>query len=306
MNTKLLLLVSILFLSVNVHSQVGINTPTPSSTLDIKGSVEGNFREITGTGTLDNQDYHVSFSGISDAVLNLPAKSATDSTPADFRGRKYYIKNNSTANNLTLTAAAGQVIRSGGTAAANNTFIMQPGKYAVLTASGTNGWDLDVVVASVAANNWELVSTDANGATGAVTIPTGTAFTTLSSGRVTVTIPSGYTSSRVVLNFTGWGAAGNSDGLAGKGSLRFQVLQTGTKADGTAANATYASAMMTSWVMPTPASSTRFNYPVTLTLSTLSAGTYIFDIQMRREDENNATTSIANWGITGKADVYVK
>jgi hypothetical protein len=300
MKTKLLFLASTLFLSASAFSQVGINTPTPSSTLDVRGSIEGNFREITATSTLDNNDYHISFSGAADAILNLPAKSTADGTPADFRGRKYYIKNNSTTSNLTLTAAAGQIIRSGGATAATNTFIMQPGKYATITASGANGWDLDIVVAAISPNNWELVSTDTNGATGAVTVVAGAAYTTLPSGKVTVTIPSGYTSSRVVLNFTGWGAAGNTDALAAKGSLRFQILQTGT------ATATYASVMMTSWVMPTPTSSTRFNYPVTLTLTNLSAGTYTFDIQLRREDENNATTAISNWGITGKADVYVK
>ncbi|GEN72974.1 hypothetical protein [Chryseobacterium lathyri] len=296
MKTRLLLLASILFLSVNAHSQVGINTPTPSSTLDVKGSVEGNFREITGTSTLDILDYHVSFSGASDATLNLPAKSTTDGTPADFRGRKYYIKNNSTTNNLTLVAAAGQIIRSGGMAAANNTFMMQPGKYAVLTASGANGWDLDVVVSSVAANNWELASMDNQGPVIAFQAISTSGYTTLSGSAVTVIVPAGYTQRKVVLNFTGFGEGSGTTNA--QGTLRFQIVQTGT------ATATYGSVNMMSWVSLSGAIRS-FNHSTSYSISGLNPGTYTFNLQVSREGEIGVG-AVTNWGTVGRADVYVK
>ena len=296
MKTKLLFLASTLFLSASAFSQVGINTSTPSSTLDVKGSIEGNFREITATSTLDSNDYHISFSGGADAILNLPAKSTADGTPADFRGRKYYIKNNSTTGNLTLTAAAGQIIRSGGTAATSNTFIMQPGKYAVLTASGTNGWDLDIVVSSVAADNWELANMDNQGPVIAFQAITATGYTTLSGSAVTVTIPSGYTQRKVVLNFTGFGEG--SGATNAQGTLRFRIVQTGT------ATATYASVNMMSWVSLS-GTIRSFNHSTSYSISGLDPGTYTFNLQVSREGETGVS-AVTSWGTVGRADVYVK
>lgn len=300
MKTKLLFLASTVFLSVNAYSQVGINTSTPSSTLDIRGSIEGNFREITGTNTLDNKDYHVSFSGTTDAVLNLPAKSTTDGSMADFRGRKYYIKNNSTSSKLTLTAASGQTIRLGGNGTASNTLDLKPGKFGFLTANGVNGWDLDFV-ATAYNDNWVLANSDINGPViTSQAIPTGTTYTTANNCSVTVTIPSGVASSKVVLNFTGWGHAGTSTG--GGGSLRFQIVQSGTAA------ATYSSVMMTSWASPvgTPGGITRFNFPVVYSISNLPAGTYTFNLQTVREDETGAGIGVIFWGTMGRADVFIK
>jgi hypothetical protein len=298
MKTKLLFLASTVFLSANAYSQVGINTLTPSSTLDIRGSVEGNFREITGTSTLDNKDYHVSFSGTTDAVLNLPTKSTTDGSMADFRGRKYYIKNNSTSNKLTLTAASGQTIRLGGSGTASNTIDLKPGKFGFLTANGLNGWDLDFV-ATAYNDSWVLANSDITGpaAPTSQNIPSGAAFTTVTGCAVTVTVPAGVTSSKVVLSFTGWGDAAGS--ISAIGSFRFQVVRTGTS------SATYASTTMTSWALGS-AALVRYTYPVVYSISNLPAGTYTFNLQVRREDETGSNITTTFWGTLGRADVYVK
>jgi hypothetical protein len=73
-------------------SQVGINNATPSSTLAVSGSIEGNYREVTATDVLTKNDYHVSFAGSTPSILVLPTMSTTDNTESDFRGRKYYLK----------------------------------------------------------------------------------------------------------------------------------------------------------------------------------------------------------------------
>ncbi|MDP9961166.1 hypothetical protein [Chryseobacterium lathyri] len=300
MKKKMLFLAGTVFLSVNAYSQVGINTSTPSSTLDIKGAIEGNFREITGTSTLDNQDYHVSFSGTSDAILNLPTKSTTDGGVSDFRGRKYYIKNNSLSSKLSLTAAAGQTIRLGGSGTAANTLDLKPGTFGFLTANGVNGWDLDFV-ATAYNNNWMLANSEVNGPPTTATsqvIPSGTStFTVVNGCAVTVTVPSGVASSKVVLNFTGWGdAVGSTNSI---GSFRFQIVRTGTS------TATYASAMMTSWAVGS-AALVRYNYPVVYSISNLAPGTYTFTLQVRREDESGTGITTTFWGTMGRADVYVK
>lgn len=288
--------------SLLLFSQVGIKTVTPSSTLDIKGSIEGNFREITSTETLNATDYHVSFSGTSNSVLNLPTKSSTDDTTADFRGRKYYIKNNSVANVLTLTAATGETLRLGAGGSVN-TFAINPGTFVIITASSINGWDLDLAGSAIN-NNWSLVNSDLNGIINTFqAIPVGTTYTTINNSAVTVVVPSGAAVSKVALNFTGWGHV--RTGVNKTGSLRFQILQTG------ASSTVYNSVMMSSWAGGDVATTIRFNFPVVYTVNNLAPGTYTFRVQVVREEEGAGAViagadNFGIWGIQAKGDVYIK
>ncbi|MBB6370371.1 hypothetical protein [Chryseobacterium shigense] len=302
MKTKLLFWAGILFLSAHAYSQVGINTPTPSSTMDVRGSVEGNFREIItttipATEVLNPKDYHVSFSGTADLTLSLPSKSATDGTAADFMGRKYYIKNNSTSNILTLTAASGQIMRLGGYIANTGTFVLRPGKFATLTASGINGWDLDADV------NQSLV--DYNSSTpvtgGQLSgLPAGNNYVTIPGSSVTVTVPS--SNAKVVLNFTGYTMVYGSS-INAYGSLRFQIAQTGT------ATTTYGSVSMVSWYQnntPNPTPIAYSNFGTLYSISGLTPGTYTFTLQAKREYEGGTVGDVRVYHAIGRADVYLK
>lgn len=279
-------------------AQVGINTATPSSTLDLRGSLEGNYTSITTDYTVLSTDYQISFSGTANSILTLPAKSTTDGTVNDFRGRKYFVKNNSASNTLTFTTASADLIRFGGLKTNANTYTLKAGTYASITANGTTGWDLDIV-GNTGNDNWILNTTALNGFTNTLqNIPGGTTFNTVNNCSVTVTVPAGPSQSQTVINFTGWGevAAGNS----ATGSFRFQIVQSGTVA------ATYASAMMTSWAM-TAAGIARFSFPVAIAVTNLAPGTYTFTLQARREDEVGAApASVRIWGVQSKTDVFIK
>lgn len=297
MKIKFYVMAAFLFAAV-MKAQVGVNTQTPSSTLDVNGSFEGAYTSIAGNYTLTNKDYQVSFTGTADAVLTLPPKSTTDGSVNDFRGRKYYVKNNSTSNMLTLTTSSGDFLRFGGSKANATTYALKAGTYASITANENTGWDLDIV-GSTGNTNWILNTTALNGFTNvAQNIPTGNAFTTINNCSVTVTVPAGPTQSLTFINFTGWGEVAASNSATG--SFRFQIIQTG------AANATYQSAMMTSWSMSS-AGLARFSFPVVYALSNLAPGTYTFTLQARREDEIGAApTSMRVWGVQSKTDVFIK
>lgn len=226
--------------------------------------------------------------------------SATDNSISDFRGRKYYIKNNSTSSNLILTAVAGQTIRIGGNTVPANTYTVAPGVYGILTANGSNGWDLDLAVSTLPDTSWKLTSSGFNGTLNVLQpINTGTTYQTVNGSTVTITVPAGYTESRVVLKFDGWGDV--SAGGAAMGSLRFQIVQTGVSA------ATYASTTMASWSVPFANGSTpyRYNFPAAYSISNLAPGTYTFNLQVIRESEAGAAVNgLTMWGIQARAEVY--
>ncbi|KAB1229497.1 hypothetical protein [Chryseobacterium viscerum] len=290
MKTKLLFLAGAFLFSAQAYSQVGIKTPTPSSTLDVRGSIEGNYREISGPDTLMGNDYHISFIGASNSILNLPSKSATDASAADFRGRKYYIKNNSINNILTLTAASGQIIRSGGVNVDSNTIVLQPGKLAVLTAGGANGWDLQEI-------KWGLFDLATNGAViAAQTLPAVGTYYTLSDSPVTITVP--ISGAKVLLKFTGYG---NVTGSANSyGTVRLRLSQTGT------ASATYALAAAQSWYNKKNGATVAFDFKADYNVINLAPGTYTFSLQIVRESEVGTVSSIKAMGSAGRADVYIK
>ncbi|MDQ1095243.1 MULTISPECIES: hypothetical protein [Chryseobacterium] len=298
---KKVLLLPLLGFILITKAQVGIRTDAPSSTLDIAGSLEASYREITANSTLSATDYHVSFAGTSAATANLPQMSTSDGSASDFRGRKYFIKNNSSSSNLTLAAASGQTIRIGGSNAANNTYILSPGVLGILTANATNGWDLDLAVNTIPDTSWKITNNAFNGTLNtSQTIPTGTTYQTITGSSVTVTVPPGYNQSIVTLNFDGWGHTYFSG--VSMGSLRFQIVQTGTAAT------TYGSTTMSSWAAPVNTSGYyRYTFPAAYSISNLAPGTYTFNLQVVREGEaGSAPNEVVIWGVQSRAEVYSK
>ncbi|SFN60205.1 hypothetical protein SAMN05421594_3497 [Chryseobacterium oleae] len=299
MKNKIIFASAMLF-AVIAQSQVGVNTTLPSSTLTVNGSFEAPYTSITGNYTLTNQDYQVSFTGTSNTVLTFPSKTTTNSSANDFRGRVYFIKNNSASNTLTLTTASGDFFRFGGSKANANTYSLRAGAYALITANETTGWDIGAI-ANAGNNSWMLNSTDLNGVINtAQQIPAGNNYTTINNSSVTVTVPTGASQSRVVLSFIGWGDT--YTGAAGMGSLRFRIQQTGVS------SATYNSAMMCSWAAThSNGDGVRFNFPLNYSLNNLAPGTYTFALEVVRE---GAAGAVGNpfqiWGVQSKADVYIK
>ena len=89
-----------------VSAQIGIGTTTPTSTLDIRGSLSLNSRTFTSSTTAASTDKTLLFTGSSAATITLP--DATTCT-----GRVYTIKNASTASPLpilTIATTASQTI----------------------------------------------------------------------------------------------------------------------------------------------------------------------------------------------------
>ncbi|MBB6370375.1 hypothetical protein [Chryseobacterium shigense] len=298
MNIKTLFWAGTLLLSAQAYSQIGITTPTPSSTLDVRGSVEGSYREITGTDTLLGTDYHVSFSGTSNSNLNIPAASAIDGSTADFRGRKYYIKNNSTTATLTLTAASGQILRLGGGTPDSNTFVLKAGKSATLTAGNANGWDLDVNVNAELVNLPYVAPTKDLSLQNAVNA---TSYTTLNGSQITVTVPSSNT--KAVVSFIGSLNIQSQSALGVYGTVRFRIAQTGS------ASATYDNVSLLSWVEPNSVSTAcAVDYSIMYPVSNLAPGTYTFSLQAIRESESAGAAGLQIWNylVVPRAEVYLK
>ncbi|WPO81949.1 hypothetical protein SD427_14390 [Chryseobacterium sp. JJR-5R] len=296
---KKALLFSLLGMISFTNAQVGINNNIPSSTLDISGSLEGSYREITANSSLSAADYHVSFAGTSASTVTLPQMSTADGSASDFRGRKYFVKNNSSVANLTLAAASGQTIRTGGSNAANNTYILSPGVLGIFTANATNGWDLDLAVNTIPDTSWKITNNAFNGTlNSAQPIATGSTYQVINGSSVTVTVPAGYNQSIVTLNFNGWGHTFYSG--VSMGSLRFQIAQTGTS------SATYTSTTMTSWLSPINSGGYyRYTFPAAYSISNLAPGTYTFNLQVVREGEAGAAPNeVVVWGIRSTAEVY--
>ena len=101
---KLVLILIAAFCAVNSgFSQVGINTTTPLSTLDINGNLSVKTLTLNGSGTATL---------ISDGVYISLNPQATDQefqlpSPVTYPGRIYYLRNIHNTNTAKLTSAAG-------------------------------------------------------------------------------------------------------------------------------------------------------------------------------------------------------
>lgn len=88
---------------------VGINTVTPGSTLEINGSFSAQYRLISADYNMGITDYYVAYNGSSVGVITLPAATVAYPAQGHIKGRVYYIKNTGTSN-LTVTANGSELI----------------------------------------------------------------------------------------------------------------------------------------------------------------------------------------------------
>jgi len=139
-------------LNILNNGNIGVGVSTPNSTLNVDGSFEAGYKEITASVSLTDKDHYVTFSGsASNQTITLPAVPST--AAASFSGRIYRIKNISTQS-LTLAAAAGATLRPNSTN--SSTFIIPAGAYIEVVCNANLGaaavWDLSYVAQPVLSN----------------------------------------------------------------------------------------------------------------------------------------------------------
>jgi hypothetical protein len=125
-------------LESNVNAQVGIGTVSPLSTLDVRGSISGNYRSFTGNTTASATDYALAFTGTTASSVTLP--DATGCT-----GRIYLIKNSNTAGVTPLVTV---ITTSSQTIDGLSSYLLdQHFEGVMLTSNGTN-WNVSAQNAS--------------------------------------------------------------------------------------------------------------------------------------------------------------
>ncbi|UHO39599.1 hypothetical protein H5J24_05800 [Chryseobacterium capnotolerans] len=134
----------LLFGTVMINAQVGINTTTPNSTLAINGSLRAGYKEVTTASyNILANDHYITYNGGANATFTLPV-IGTGTT--SYTGRIYKIKNISSSS-ITLQASGGNTLRIDNTPVAS--FVIPLGAYAeVVNNSNTAGgtWDLSFTV----------------------------------------------------------------------------------------------------------------------------------------------------------------
>ena len=113
---------------------VGIGTFTPTSTLQVNGSLAVGYRSLTASATLNSTDYAVEYSGTTAGTLTLP--DATTSA-----GRIYVIKNTSTTQPTPLVILSPQ---SGQTIDGKNTWTLDAKNEVVTITSNGSNWTINI------------------------------------------------------------------------------------------------------------------------------------------------------------------
>ena len=165
----------------------------------------------------------------------------------------------------------------------------------VLIKNSSTNFDTSWKTTNQSTSSFTLYSMDTN------TYPGGVrqnfalnSYTTLSGSSVTFTVPSGFTTTKVLVSTTMWGDADVNGSAAG--SIRTQYSISGYGVVG---------ASISSWASVVGSSTARFNLSNIGTLN-LAAGTYTIVYQAQRESEIGTITNAGQWGVTQKVEVFVK
>ncbi|WP_291115479.1 hypothetical protein [Empedobacter sp. UBA7248] len=138
------LLATTLLLTSLTNAQVGVGTTIPNSTLDVRGSLQTAFKEISSSVTLGINDYYTTYNGTNDATITLPVIGTGTSS---FNGRIYRIKN-ATTKRVTVKASGSNTIRATSVPVAS--FIIEAGCYVEVvnntnTVATSATWDLSYI-----------------------------------------------------------------------------------------------------------------------------------------------------------------
>lgn len=134
---KFILILIPAFCAVNLGwAQVGINTITPLSTLDINGNLSVKTVTLTGSG---------SATAISDGVYISIAPQATDQefrlpSAVAFPGRIYVIRNIQNTVTAKLTSSGGLLFPKGSTTGSTEIYMYEGSKRSVIVISDGSNW----------------------------------------------------------------------------------------------------------------------------------------------------------------------
>ena len=128
-----------------LHSQIGVLTTSPNSTLDVRGSLAINYRSFNSNTTLDASDYAVVYSGTSPATVNLP-------TAVGCTGRYYLIKNTGVLADLTILPSGSEKIDGAAS------WLLNESNQSILLVSNNANWHVAAQNLPSQANgtNWYL------------------------------------------------------------------------------------------------------------------------------------------------------
>lgn len=195
---------------------VGINTVTPGSTLDINGSVAASYKTVNAASySLTATDFHVSYNGNANTIFSLPPAI---NGVGNFKGRMYRITNNSNFI-VTINSAFPETING-------NTNILVPSNQSVqLINTGLTGanssWESISGITNTASNGLTLSGNDVKlGGTLSqateIATTTGNNLSVTGTGKVllgTNTVPVGAANAKIVIdNGTTNGALQIKDG----------------------------------------------------------------------------------------------
>ncbi|WP_264520132.1 hypothetical protein [Flavobacterium sp. N1994] len=135
---KLILILIVVFCTANFgFAQVGINTTTPLSTLDINGNLSVKTITLTGSSsaTLINDGVYISVNPqATDQEFQLPS-------PITYPGRVYMIRNINNTITAKLTTAAANFFFKGLTSGGVNSIYMYDNHYrTLLIVSDGSNW----------------------------------------------------------------------------------------------------------------------------------------------------------------------
>ncbi|MFS4470639.1 hypothetical protein [Chryseobacterium sp. T20] len=126
---------------------VGINTATPGSTLEINGSLSAQYRLISTNYSMGITDYYVAYNGSSAGTVTLPAAAVSYPAQGHIKGRVYYIKNTGTSN-LSVAANGSELIDNQEGLPVSSIGLGQ-GWFAMLVSNGDTGgvvtWEAIVI-----------------------------------------------------------------------------------------------------------------------------------------------------------------
>ena len=117
-------------------AQVGINTTTPLSTLDINGNLSVKTVTLTGSGsaTLINDGVYISVVPLAtDQEFQLP-------DPVSFPGRIYVIRNIHNTITAKLTSATGLLFPKSSTTGSPQIYMYEGNKRSVIVISDGENW----------------------------------------------------------------------------------------------------------------------------------------------------------------------
>lgn len=137
-NFKQIIILALLYCCSQAgFSQVGINTTTPLSTLDINGNLSVKAITLVGSGsaTLLNDGVYISLNPqATDQEFQLPS-------PITYPGRIYYLRNINNTNTAKLTTAAGNFFFKPLTSGGVNTIYMYDNHYrTIMVISDGSNW----------------------------------------------------------------------------------------------------------------------------------------------------------------------